>query len=169
MSEVIQWKIPQLKLRGVGWWTSEQTVRKAVSAWGEVKEIKEGKFNVPGLPSFSHIKTDKWFVKLAKKKEVNIPGVVLHLGSERSGEEREMWKIWNKGVPKVCFKCFKESHVFKECREDQVLGDTMGNLTGIGEEEEIAMEQQGEGEVITKQIKRTFAQVLKEETYKTFV
>ena len=157
----------EITISGVGWWTSEQTVRKAVSAWGEVKEIKEGKFNVPGLPSFSHIKTDKWFVKLAKKKEVNIPGVVLHLGSERSGEEREMWKIWYKGVPKVCFKCFKEGHVFKECREDQVLADTMGNLTGIGEEEEIAMEQQGEGEIITKQIKRTFAQVLKEETYKT--
>ena len=84
----------EIIISGVGWWTPEDTVRKAVSTWGVVKEMKEGKLNVPGLPSFSHVKTDKWFVKLVKKKGVEIPGVVLHLGSERSGEEREMWKIW---------------------------------------------------------------------------
>ena len=128
--------------------------------------MRQGKINVPGLPSFSHIKTDKWFVKLVKKRELNIPGVVLHLGSERSGEEREMWKIWYRGVPTVCFKCFKEGHVMRECREEQVLADTMGNLRGIGEEE-VVMEEQGTSEIVSNQMKRTFAQVLKEENYKT--
>ena len=156
----------EITISGVGWWTSEQTVRSAVSAWGEVKEIKEGKLNVPGLPTFSHIKTDKWFVKLAKKKEVKIPGVVLHLGSERSGEEREMWKVWYKGVPKVCFKCFQDGHVMRDCKQEQVLADTMGSYLGIGEEAEIAMELQEAGETVTNQMKRTFAQVLKEENYK---
>ena len=61
-----------------------------------------------------------------------------------------MWKIWYKGVPKGCFKFFKEGHII---RDEQVLADTMGNSTGIGEEEVIAMEQQGEGEVVTKQMK----------------
>ena len=156
----------EITISGVGWWTSEQTVRSAVSAWGEVKEIKEGKLNVPGLPSFSHIKTDKWFVKLAKKKEVKIPGVVLHLGSERSGEEREMWKVWYKGVPKVCFKCFHDGHIMRDCKQEQVLADTMGNYLGIGEEADAAMELQEAGETATNQMKRTFAQVLKEENYK---
>ena len=158
--------VMEITISGVGWWTTEETVRKAASAWGDVKEMRQGKINVPGLPSFSHIKTDKWFVKLVKKRELNIPGVVLHLGSERSGEEREMWKIWYRGVPTVCFKCFKEGHVMRECREEQVLADTMGNLRGIGEEE-VVMEEQGTSEIVSNQMKRTFAQVLKEENYKT--
>ena len=150
----------EIIISGVGWWTPEDTVRKAVSTWGEVKEMKEGKLNVPGLPSFSHVKTDKWFVKLVKKKGVEIPGVVLHLGSERSGEEREMWKIWYRGVPKVCYKCFKDGHVMRECGEKQVLAETMGCQPGIGEE---VVTDMGEREVGKK---RTFAQVLKEQSYK---
>ena len=78
----------------VPFWTSEDMVRRAVSAWGEVKELKEGM-----LANYPNIKSDKWHVKLAKKKDIQIPGIVFHLGSERSGEEREMWKIWHKGVP----------------------------------------------------------------------
>ena len=95
-----------------------------------------------------------------KKKGVEIPGVVLHLGSENSGEEREMWKIWYRGVPKVCFKCFKDGHVMRECGEKQVLADTMGCQPGIGEE---VVSDMGEQEVGKK---RTFAQVLKEQSYK---
>ena len=93
-----------ITISGVGLWTSEETIRKAVSAWGEIKMIKQGKLDKYGIPACAHITTDKWFVKIAKKRDVNIPGIVLHLGSERSGEEREMWKIWYRGVPKVCFK-----------------------------------------------------------------
>ena len=168
MFEVIPWKISQWKSPSVGIsaLTSEHTVRNVISTWGEIKEIKEGKLNAPGLPAFSHIKTDKWFVKIAKKKDVKIPGVVLHLGSERSGEEREMWKIWYRGVPKVCFKCFKEGHIIKDCMEEQVLADTMGDLPGIGEvvqnsqeEAEKVMEKQGARASVPKLIKRTFAQV----------
>ena len=83
-----------ITISGVGLWTSEETLRKAVSTWGEVKEMKQVRIDdIDGYPSFSHIKLDQWKVKLAKARDVKIPGVVLHLGSERSGEEREMWKI----------------------------------------------------------------------------
>ena len=37
-----------LTISGVGWWTSEETVRRAVSAWGEVKELKEVRINESG-------------------------------------------------------------------------------------------------------------------------
>ena len=37
-----------LTISGVGWWTSEETVRRAVSAWGEVKELKEVRINDSG-------------------------------------------------------------------------------------------------------------------------
>ena len=77
-----------------------------------------------------------------------------------------MWKIWYKGVPKVCFKCFKEGHFIRDFQEEQVLADTMGTLTGIGEEEEISVEQQEERVTVSKQFTRTFAQVLKEQNYK---
>ena len=66
--------VMQITISGVGWWTSEQTLRSAVSSWGEIIELKQGKLDNVGLPSFSHIKTDKWFVKLIKKREVKIPG-----------------------------------------------------------------------------------------------
>ena len=46
------------------------------------------------------------------------------------------------------------------------LDETMGGLPGIGEEEIVKEQQQGEGETRPKQIRRTFAQVLKEDSYK---
>ena len=54
----------------------------------------------------------------------------------------------------------------KDCKEEQVLAETMGGLQGIGEGEEIAKGQHDE-EAAPQQIKRTFAQVLKEQSYKT--
>ena len=55
----------------------------------------------------------------------------------------------------------------RDCKQEQVLADTMGNYLGIGEEADTTMELQEAGETATNQMKRTFAQVLKEENYKT--
>ena len=55
---------------------------------GDVKEVIEMK-----LINFPSIKSDAWKVKLVKKKDVIIPPVLFHLGSEGSSDEREMWKI----------------------------------------------------------------------------
>ena len=145
--------VMEISISCVGWWTSEEMVRRAVSAWGEVKELKEGK-----LENFPNIKSDKWHVKLVKKKDVQIPGIVFHLGSERSGEEREMWKIWYKGVPKVCYHCLQGGHVMRDCKAAQVTIQTLGSQPGIGEEVE-------EDEAGPRQKERTFAQVLKEASY----
>ena len=79
------------------------------------------------------MKTDQWKVKLAKGKGVKIPGIVLHLGSERSGEEREMWKIWYKGVPKVCYSCLQEGHIMKDCQAKQITLEDLDNHQGIGD------------------------------------
>ena len=83
--------VVNITINGVGLWTSEETLRKAVTTWGEVKEMRQVKIDdIDGYPSFSHIKTDQWKVKLVKGRDVKIPGIVLRLGSERSGEEREI-------------------------------------------------------------------------------
>ena len=55
----------------------------------------------------------------------------------------------------------------RDCKQDQVLADTIGSYPGIGEEE-VGMEKQVEGEVSSNQMKRSFAQVLREENYKFF-
>ena len=35
----------------------------------------------------------------------------------------------------------------RDCKEKQVLAETMGSYPGIGEEAEVSMEEQGAGEV----------------------
>ena len=58
---------------------------------------------------------------------MKIPGIVLRLGSERSGEEREIWKIWYRGVPKVCYGCLEEGHVMKDCQREQITLEDLEN------------------------------------------
>ena len=60
-------------------WTSEELVWRAVITW------KVGK-----LINFPIIKSDKWHANDAKRKDVLIPGIVFHLGSERCGKERDI-------------------------------------------------------------------------------
>ena len=43
----------------------------------------------------------------------------------------------------------------------------MGSLVGIGEQEENSLEQQKEGTAVSQKFMTTFAQVLKEQNYKT--
>ena len=108
--------------------------------------------DIEGYPSFSHIRTDQWKVKLAKGRDVKIPGVVLRLGSERSGEEREMWKIWYKGVPKVCYGCLQEGHIKKDCQREQITLKDLGCQPSIGETIETAVPKQN----------RTYTQILRD-------
>ena len=55
--------------------------RRAVNAWEEVKDLKKGK-----LANFSNNMNDKWHAKFVKRKDMQITGIVFHLGSEKSGE-----------------------------------------------------------------------------------
>ena len=57
----------EITISGVSALTSEHTVRSVVNTWGEIKEIKEGKLNAPGLPAFSHIKTSG-LLRLPRRK-----------------------------------------------------------------------------------------------------
>ena len=90
--------VMNITLSGIGWWTTEEVVRSAVETWGEVKEMSRGKTEYHGHT----ITTDKRVLKLVKKKEITMPPVVFHAGSDRSSEEREMWKVFYRGVIKVC-------------------------------------------------------------------
>ena len=46
-----------------------------------------------------------------KNKDIVIPPVVLHLGSDRSSEERGKWEVFYRGMPKICYRCLKEGDI----------------------------------------------------------
>ena len=75
------------------------------------------------------VSTDKWMVKLVKKKEVIIPPVVIHAGSEHSPEEKEIWKVFYRGVTRVCYRCYKEGHFSRDCQDNPLTMEHLTNNT----------------------------------------
>ena len=148
--------IMNITMSGIGWWTSEDVVRSVVEKWGEVKELTRQSYTHFG----NTFETDKWTIKLVKKKDIVIPPVVLHAGSERSSEERELWKIFYRGVIKVCYRCLKEGHMGRDCQNAPV---TMEYLAGQASFEE-APAAISEDDAISGQ-QRTFAQIVKDNTF----
>ena len=150
--------IMEITISRVGWWTTREMIRKAVEQWGEVQDIAEGRVN---NQNFS-FKSDVWTVKLIKKAGVEIPGLVHHL---LGLEEREVWKVWYKGVPKVCYGCLQHGHIQSSCKIAPVTLDTLGSGPAIGEPEvDASGEMVGHGANL-----RTFAQVLRGANFKAEV
>ena len=148
--------IMDITISGVGWWTGQEVIMKVVETWGEVKKISKEEFTIHGQT----ISTGNWKLKLIKKNNIMIPPVVFHAGSERSSEEREMWEIFYRGVPKVCYQCLKPGHLGRDCREDPV---NLEQLASQPEYEEapaavVANQEEGVGP-------RTFAQIVAEPSY----
>ena len=148
--------IMNITMSGIGWWTSEDVVRSVVEKWGEVKELTRQSYTHFG----NTFETDKWTIKLVKKKDIVIPPVVLHAGSERSSEERELWKIFYRGVIKVCYRCLKEGHMGRDCQNAPV---TMEYLAGQAAFEEAPAAISEEDAISGEQ--RTFAQIVKDNTF----
>jgi hypothetical protein len=148
--------IMYITMSGIGWWTSEKVVRSVVEKWGDVKELTRVTHTHYG----NTFETDKWAIKLVKKKEIVIPPVVLHAGSERSCDERELWKVFYRGVIRVCYRCLKEGHMGRDCQNAPV---TMEYLAGQAAFEE-APAAIIEDEAISGQ-QRTFAQIVKDDTF----
>ena len=146
-----------ITLSGIGWWTSEQTVLGVLATWGEVKEIKRVTLNK--YPSNPNITSSKWQIKLVKKGGITIPPVVFHAGSDRHWDEKEMWKVYYRGVPKVCYRCLKEGHLGRDCGDTPV---NMETLVTQPEFEAAPVETNDQaGEVVPK----TFAQVVKDKSF----
>ena len=76
--------------------------------------------------------------------------MVFHAGSDRHWDEKEMWKVYYRGVPKVCYRCLKEGHLSRDCKEDNPLD--METLVTQPEFEAAPVEQVGEA------APKTFAQ-----------
>ena len=152
----MQKPIMDITVSGVGYWNKEEIVRGVVEKWGEVKKLSKVNLTLHGH-TFG---TDKWEVKLVKKKEIVIPPVIFHLGSDRSSEEREKWKVSYRGMPRICYRCLKEGHVGRECIDNPVDIEQLASDAAF----EQAPAVQGEAEVISGE-KRTFAQVLKDTSY----
>ena len=150
--------VMNITLSGIGWWTTEDVVRSVVETWGEVKEMSRGRIEFQG----HSISTDKWMVKLVKRKEITIPPVVFHAGSERSAEERELWKVFYRGVIKVCYRCLKEGHLGRDCEETNPV--TIEYLASQAEFEGAPAAAPSEAEVISGE-KRTFAQIVKDNSF----
>ena len=148
--------IMNITMSGIGWWTSEDVVKSVVEKWGEVKELTRQTYTHFG----NTFETDKWTIKLVKKKDIVIPPVVLHAGSERSCEERELWKIFYKGVIRVCYRCLKEGHMGRDCQNAPV---TMEYLAGQAAFEEAPAAISEEDAISGEQ--RTFAQIVKDNTF----
>eukprot|EP00092_Neocalanus_flemingeri_P015301 GFUD01016543.1.p1 GENE.GFUD01016543.1~~GFUD01016543.1.p1 ORF type:complete len:260 (+),score=89.37 GFUD01016543.1:95-874(+) len=149
--------VMNITLSGIGWWTTEAVVRSVVETWGEVKEMSRGKTEFQG----HSISTDKWMVKVVKKKEITIPPVVVHAGSDRSSEERELWKVFYRGVIKVCYRCLKEGHLGRDCKETSPV--TIEYLASQAEYEG-APAAPSNAEVISGE-RRTFAQIVKDNSF----
>ena len=77
-----------------------------------------------------------------------------------SSEERELWKIFYRGVIKVCYRCLKEGHMGRDCQNAPV---TMEYLAGQASFEE-APAAISEDDAISGQ-QRTFAQIVKDNTF----
>ena len=99
-------------------------------------------------------------VKLVKKKDITIPPVVFHAGSDRSSEEREMWKVFYRGVIKVCYRCLKEGHLGRDCEDNPVTIEYLASQ-GVYEGAPAAP---SDAEVISGE-RRTFAQIVKDKTF----
>jgi hypothetical protein len=152
----MQKPIMDITVSGVGYWNTEGVVRGVVGKWGEVKKLTKVNFTLHGH-TFG---TDQWEVKLVKNKEIVIPPVVFHLGSDRSSEEREKWKVSYRGMPRICYRCLKEGHVGRECMDNPVDIEQLASDAAFEE----APAAPRDNDVISGE-KRTFAQIVKDTSY----
>ena len=148
--------VMDITLSGIGWRTTEAVIRSVVETWGEIKDMSQKKTTYHNHT----ISTDKWMVKLVKKKEITIPPVVVHAGSTRSSDEREVWKVFYRGVVKVCYRCLKEGHLGRDCQDNPVSMEFLASQP----EFEAAPVAPIEEEVISGE-KRTFAQLVKDTSF----
>ena len=95
-----------------------------------------------------------------KNKEIVIPPVVFHLGSDRSSEEREKWKVSYRGMLKICYRCLKEGHLGRECQDNPVDIEQLASDAGYEE----APAAPRDADVISGE-RRTFAQIVKDTSY----
>ena len=142
-------------MTGIGWWTSEEVVKSVVDKWGEVKALTRVNYTHLGHT----ISTDKWTIKLVKKKDIVIPPVVIHAGSVRSCEEKEMWKVHYRGVVKVCYRCLKEDHLGRDCTDDPVTMEYLASQPAFEEAPAVQNDGDATGE------RRTFAQIVKDASF----
>ena len=146
----------EITVSGIGWWTQEPVVRSVVEKWGEVKELNRVKCTINGHA----MNTDRWSIKLVKNKDILIPPVVIHAGSERSSEEREMWKVFYRGVIKVCYRCLKEGHLGRECQDAPITMEYLASQDAFEE----APAAHNEQDAISGE-QRTFAMIVKDKKF----
>ena len=83
--------------------------------------------------------------------------MVIHAGSERNAEEREMWKVFYRGVPKVCFRCLG-----RDCRDNLVSLEELASQACY-EEAPAGPKDDSDDEQELAPI--TFAQIVKETNF----
>ena len=148
--------IMDITISGVGWWTGQDVIKKVVETWGEVKKITKEEITIQG----QNIATGNWKIKLVKKEGIMVPPVVFHAGSERSSEEREMWEIFYRGVPKVCYRCLKPGHFGRDCKDKPVDLEQLASQPQYEAAPAAAVANMEEAEG-----PRTFAQIVAETSY----
>ena len=149
--------IMDITVCGIGFWNSEEVVRGVVEKWGEVKKLSKVNFTLHGH-TFG---TDKWEIKIVKSKEIVIPPVVFHLGSDRSSEEREKWEVSYRGMPRICYRCLKEGHLGRECQDNPVDIEQLASDAAY-DEAPVAISA---AEAISAGERMTFAQIVKDASY----
>ena len=142
-----------ITLSGIGWFTTEDVIRDVVGKWGEVTQKQVTLAN-------RTVTTDKWMVKLVQRKEIIIPPVVIHAGSVCSSEEKEIWKVYYRGMSRVCYKCFQEGHISRDSQDNPVTLEHLANNI----EYEDAPAAPTVDEVISGE-KKTFAQIVKDKSF----
>ena len=69
-----------------------------------------------------------------------------------------MWKVFYRGVPKVCYRCLNEGHLGRDCVDNSVMRERLASRPEFYEAPAEKSEE-------TEKVPKTWAQVLKDKSF----
>ena len=131
----------------------EETIKTAMSDYGNVQEVKRHHLHRPGM---EHIKVNRVSVKMERNREVELPTTIFGLGSTTSGGERSIWRVTYPGAPRSCYRCGNPNHMARDCRRQPLTMKQVERMSALGE-----APLEGEDELEHRVAPLSFAAVVK--------